>query len=147
MITDGNFKFAFWLGSVSICMTLWAFMLFQKTEFFGPLLKIFIKMVKDLAKFFVFYMIILIAFSGSANIYFYGNANFTSFWIAMQYLFQVSIGQLDFTVANTFTLVWPDFGKVYLWIYMLLMNLTLLNFIIALLTDTYGMMRTNSKAL
>jgi len=63
-------------------------------------------------------------------------------------MFAIALGQFDLTLysQNSFQ-VHPEVGTIFIWIFIIVQNITLLNFVIAILSNTYSIMLEKSEAV
>ena len=124
-------------------MSMWlrVLLIFRGSEFLGPFLKVIQKLVKNMATFFLLYMIILISFASVGNLAFFYSDNYANLFEAFITLFGSSIGSFDFKVLNTL------FGKVFLAIFLIISLIMLLNLLIAILSATYSYYETKARGL
>ncbi len=119
---------------------------FQYSEYFGPLFKIFLRMISDLFAFFLFFAGILICFAGPASLLLSNYEGFNTFPRTCQTLFASALGDFDLTEYDEPT-IRARISQAFMVVYLVVMTLTLLNFVIALLSDTYAFLKEEAKAL
>jgi hypothetical protein len=116
---------------------------FKVSRIFTPMITIIGAMVQELVKFFFLAGIIFIMFLAIGNILLYDCESFSTLENGAVFLFSAGLGVFDF--KDVFKAELPTIGYIYLTIYLLFMAMILINFIIAILTET--MMGKLSKAM
>lgn len=116
-------------------------------KFFGKFVQIVIQMAKDTIKFVVIFAICLVAFAIFGYCNFYDLEEYETFMDSLLTLYGSSLGGFDFAVFDSaqFTAVWA--GKLFMIIYLLLFTILLLNFLIAILSDTYALLMEKGRGL
>ena len=73
---------------------------------------------------------------------------FSDYISALKYLFSCSLGEFDYSIFEVEGLIISKYyGYVYLTLYLIITNITLLNFLIAVLSDIYALLQQNSNTL
>ena len=122
--------------------------MFQASPTFGKLVEIIINMLSEIGKFMVILIIILAAFSSAGRILFFDVSKFQSDTDSMIYLISAALGNFDYSIFDN-----PDYylskynGYIYQTLYLIVISITLLNFLIAILADIYTTLYTQSKGL
>jgi hypothetical protein len=62
-------------------------------------------------------------------------------------MFSMSLGDYDFTEFDDLLFIPPWSAQLFILIFMVIMNITLLNFVIAILSNTYAVMTERSSAI
>lgn len=121
---------------------------FKVNSFVGPILNIIQSMLKEILKFIIIYIIILIIFASSSRLFFVRVKGYQTNTEAILTLFSASLGSYNFSAFTGEGMVLsPSFGYYFLIIYLIVTNVVLLNFIIAILSNTYNNLSGISKAL
>jgi hypothetical protein len=104
----------------------------------GVFVQIIGRMVKNCFRFlFVFFMFILF-YAGVGFIFFHDITSFKSYEDSILTLYAYGLGGFDFGVFDEAQSTSPLFGKIYLSFYLLFSLVLLLNFLIAILSDSYA---------
>ena len=74
-------------------------------------------------------------------------SSFSSFKSSMITLFGSGLGNFDFTIFDSITNFSPVVGYIFLAIYLLTSMIMLINFLIAILSNTYGILTLQNNAL
>ena len=112
------------------------------------MLNIIKNMVQDIIKFSFIYLIILLIFGSSARIFFIKTPGFDSDSNTYITLFSATFGSFTFSNFKSDKMVLPDsYGYYFFILYLLISNIVLLNFIIAVISSTYTRLIGVSKAL
>lgn len=144
-----DYKFEY-LFSVSItCLILRIAVILQFNEKIGPLIKIVGKLGMDFFNFFLIYVILTIMFAIVGNINFMNELKiFEGFFQSFLTVIDASLGNYDFEVFhNLRNKNMVLFGEIYLITLVLIFNILLLNFIIAILSNTYNIFDNRSNGL
>jgi len=144
-----DYKFEY-LFSISItCLILRIAVVLQFNEKIGPLIKIVGKLSTDFSNFFLIYVILTIMFAIVGNINFMNELEiFEGFFQSFLTVIDASLGNYDFGVFHG--LINQNmvlFGEIYLMCLVLIFNILLLNFIIAILSNTYNIFDNRSNGL
>ena len=115
-------------------MSMWlrVLLIFRGSEFLGPFLKVIQKLVRNMASFFLLYLIILISFASVGNLAFFYSEGYGNLFNAIVTLFGSSIGEFNFNLLNSI------FGKIFLAAFLIISLIMLLNLLIAILSTTYS---------
>lgn len=119
----------------------------QMSRVFGPMVKILGNMLIDLLIFILLYALIFLIFTCAAQLLFHDLDSYDSFFKAAVTLYSASLGNFDYTAfedQDTFTYY---VGHIYLTIYLVVSMITLLNFLIAILSNTYALLTEQKNAL
>eukprot|EP00354_Favella_ehrenbergii_P008633 CAMPEP_0170450744 /NCGR_PEP_ID=MMETSP0123-20130129/178_1 /TAXON_ID=182087 /ORGANISM="Favella ehrenbergii, Strain Fehren 1" /LENGTH=225 /DNA_ID=CAMNT_0010712127 /DNA_START=1546 /DNA_END=2223 /DNA_ORIENTATION=+ len=109
----------------------------QLTRLFGPMLRIIINMFGDIGKFMFIYTVVLCIFASISSLLFGELSKFAGFWSVFMVMFDAGFGNYD--LFEDFS----DFGIIAVIINCIL----LLNFVIAMLADTYAKLSSQSLGL
>ena len=114
---------------------------------FGKFVQIIIQMAKDTVKFIVIFAICLVAFAIFGFCSFYDLEPYKTFTDSVLTLYGSSLGDFDFSIFDEgqHTVAWG--GKVFMILYLLLFTILLLNFLIAILSDTYALLMEKGRGL
>lgn len=115
------------------------------SELLTPLLKILYQMVYDLLRFFALTFICFFMFVFSFTVFFIDLPVYSNLWSTTIHLFESMLGNSDFTVFDTLARPWV--GKLAYIGYLLFMSITLLNFVIAIISETYDNFRHLKQSL
>lgn len=121
---------------------------FRVNSFIGPMIKIIENMLFEIIKFIIIYGLILIVFASSGYLFFIRVEGYSTITDAFISLLSASLGSFDFTPFESKDMVLStSFGYYFLILYLVISNIVLLNFIIAILANTYNKLIGVSKAL
>ena len=122
--------------------------LFKVNSFVGPMLNIIQNMLYDVLKFIFIYLLILVIFAAAGRLMFNQIDQFNSDKDTFTYLISASFGEFEFDKFDSKAMtVSKNFGYIYLITYLIISNIVLLNFVIAILSSTYSRLISVSKAL
>ena len=148
ILAESNLKFNFWLGVIVAVQWIRVFMMFQASPTFGKLVEIIINMLSEIGKFMIILIIILAAFSSAGRILFFDVSKFQSDTDSMIYLISAALGNFDYSIFdNSGYYLSKYYGYIYQTLYLIVISITLLNFLIAILADIYTTLHTQSKGL
>ena len=109
----------------------------QLTVTFGPMLRIIISMIGEVFKFLVIWIIILICMTSVATLLF-GELDAYSEFVKVAFIvFDTGLGNYDLAAFETLEMG-ELAGQVFIVLIVLINCVVLLNFIIAILADTYS---------
>ena len=147
-ITSEKFKFTYVLSFWTLIMWIRVLIIIRANKFLGPLINIFARMLQELFKFMVLYAIIFIIFLCIAVLFFADKEQYSGLWNGAQSMFEISMGQFDFSVYQTVSFqIDKEAGIIFIWIYIIIQNITLLNFVIAILSNVYEELKQKSNIL
>ena len=139
------------LGSGLIIWLQWCrvFFILQASKIFGPLIEILLNLLKELFKFIAIYGLIFAVFLSAGMVFFFNYSEFKSEnWRGLLYLFSASLGSFDFSLfTQDETYLSKQYGWIYLILFLVLTNIVLINFLIAILSNKYTEMETKKKIL
>ena len=93
------------------------------------------------------YFTIMLAFSLVGYGLFYDVAEFSTLSSSFKTMFQSSLGGFDYTIFKSAINTSPLIGRIFLSIYLLVSSIFLLDFLIAILNDTYAEYINNGEGL
>lgn len=135
------------LGFIRIIIAL------QVTETLGPIISTIIYMFSDIGVFIVIWFINLVTFSMVGVLTFNEVPALTKFQFGIIYFFEASFGNFDTTVFDVYIEDWSyrpvlrEIGIYFVLTFIFLNLLILLNFVIAMMADTYSLMTSVRKGL
>ena len=119
----------------------------QASKTFGPLIKIIQLMIKNVMQFGIILWLILLIFIVLGRVIFNKVQDFRSYEGAIKYLFNAALGNFDFETFDVYNNNYKYYGYFYLVTYIILIAITLLNFLIAILSSTYDEYRNKSTGV
>lgn len=122
---------------ISSLIWLRVIVLFKLTRFLGPLVKMIQNMIYDIGIFMILFVTQLIVFGSVGTLLFVDVSDYSNLYDACKTLFNASLGNYDFTVFADCDRG-QTFGDVYLFIFIVLNAILLLNLLIAVLSSTYA---------
>ena len=122
-----------------------AILAFSVNRFFTPLIMILGLMLTDLLKFLILLGLSFFLWCCVGNILLNEMDEYSSVGESIITLFGASLG--DFDMRSFEAIDYPIIGQLFLGLYMIFMMITLLNFIIAIMSDTYANNTENSTAI
>ena len=127
---------------------MWArFILMLKlTRAFGPMLTIIVQMMSQVIKFLFIWFVILAVLSSIASLLFGALESYSTFFKTFFIMFGTGLGNYELKVFDNESLH-PMIGKVFIVICVIINSIVFLNFIIAILADTYSKLSTKSLGL
>lgn len=123
-------------------------LIFRVNSFVGPMLNIIQSMLVEVGKFIMIYFIVVLIFESSGRILFISVDEFKSESDAWLTLFSATLGSFKFSIFESDKMhLSKEYGYYFLILYLLVTNIVLLNFIIAILSNTYTKLRDINKTL
>lgn len=107
-------------------------------KIFGPMVKTMTLMIKDVIMYLAFMSTIFFIFWWIGQLLFQEITSFDSTYSSSQYLFSALLGNMNFADFDELDDVPTEIGKLYIVIYILVCAIMLLNFLIAILTNTHS---------
>lgn len=148
ILNEKFIMFNFGLGVIISIQWIRVFMIFQASRTFGKMVEIILNMITDIGKFMVLLIILVIAFSSSGRILFFDVAKFKSDTESIIYLISAALGNFDYAIFDTSGLMLSKYyGYLYQTLFLVMVAITLLNFLVAILADTYTILQSNAKGL
>ena len=120
---------------------------FRGHRILGPLVNTFFSMLHDIAKFSLLYLIIFMIFVFVSSISMVENEGFNDVWKSIKSIFMISMGQFDFDAFTNVKMVKEWFISLFIFILIAILNITLLNFVIAILSNTYEKLQSLSLSV
>ena len=114
---------------------------------FGVLVQIIIKMLINSIKFLLIWFIFIILFAIVANVSYYDISSYSSFYDSFVSMYSSALGGFDFSAFDSSTHISYYSKKLLLAAYLLITVVMLMNFLIAILSDTYSFYLTQTKSL
>ena len=141
-----GYKIPVAIGAIILLQYLRIFIKFQGSRTFGPLIRTLISMLYQLMLFSLF-IIIMLGFIFGGRIAFVEFNQFRSFSSTALFLFDALLGNYKFSVFDNSQFGLGVYGKIYLMAYLIISNIVLLNFLIAILSDTYSHLNEKKQGL
>ena len=138
-----------WTMPAIVIWLLWikATLVLSLSKIFGPMIEMISTMIKELAIFAFLFTLIFCIFLFTGKILFFQLDDFSTFSSWSQYLFNASLGTFSFDTFNADMIVSKYVGYIFIVLFVVLMNITLLNFLIAILSGIYDILKLKSIAL
>ena len=156
-IETDSYRFDFVLASLVLVTWLKFFLTFRFTRTFGPMFKVLMEMIVDLAKFLVLWVVLILLFTCVSLVFFSQNDNFRNFEGVFMFFIQASIGSysmsvftmesesaeelgldIDQDVFDDQAKFMTNFGQYFMIVFLLINLVLMLNFVIAILSSTFG---------
>ena len=112
-------------------------LMLQLTRNFGPMLRIILSMAGEVFKFLLIWAVVLVCLTSVATLLFGELEAYRSFVETLFLVFDTGLGNYDMTSFDDLSLG-KIVGEVFLLFAVLVNCIVLLNFIIAILADTYS---------
>jgi len=120
----------------------------QMSRIFGPMVKILGNMLVDLATFLCMFLLVFLIFTCASQLLFHQIDGYGDFISCAITLYSASLGDFSFSdfdsASSSFT---KSLGYAFLVIYLTVSMITLLNFLIAILSNTYDLLTEQKNAL
>lgn len=116
-------------------------------EAFGVLVQIIIKMILNALKFLLICLLFIFLFSIVAYFTFYDLQNYGTFYDSLVSMYSSALGGFSFSDFDSATHVTYYSRKIMMFGYTAISIVMLLNFLIAILSDTYSFYLTQTRAL
>ena len=110
----------------------------QVTKTFGPMIKILGSMLVSVAIFMLLFTVLFLIFAVIGLQLFLDLDAFISIKMTWITLFSASLGNFDYTIFNSATIVPPFVGYIYLTTFLIFIAIMLLNFLVAILSNIYA---------
>ena len=107
-------------------------------EIFGALVQTVIKMFISCAKFLVLTFIFVVSFSALGHNLFNDIEEFSTIFRSFNTMYQSIFGGFDFAIYSNSSITPEYYGRLFMWVYLLGFAVLIMNFLIAILTDTYS---------
>lgn len=130
------FKMNFLLAVVAACFWFKVLMMLQLTKTFGPMIKIIVSLLKELATFTVLWVTQLFIFACIGYLVFGELFEYRDLQNTLILLLQASLGQWDLRIYDNLE-IGPMYGVGFQVVVMIINTLLFLNLVIAILTETY----------
>ena len=130
--TPVMYNYYLWLLAARI---LYQFVYFST---FAVLVQIIIKMMLNAVKFLFICLLFIIVFTTLANVSFYDISNYSTFYTSLVSTYSNGLGGFDFSSFDASTHISYYSKKVLLAAYLLITVVMLMNFLIAILSETYS---------
>jgi len=143
---NGTFHFDFLLAVTAGLFWLKVILLLNLTRTFGPLIKIITSMMKDIIIFSGLWGIQMVFFACIGILMFGELPVYESFYDTMVMLFESAIGSWDFSIYDDLS-IGKIYGEIYHIIYLMVNLILFLNLVIAILSNTFGVLEPKSLAL
>lgn len=111
--------------------------LFKVNPTLGPMLNILYRMLQAISKFLIIYGLFLLIYVSGGRLFYTNQEPFGSDTDAIVTLFSASLGSFSFDMWNDQVNLSERYNYAYLISYLIISNVILLNFIIAILTTIY----------
>ena len=112
-------------------------MILSLSKTFGPMIEIIKAMIKELMVFAVMFSLVFTMFMFTGKILFFELNEFSSFEYTAQYLFYAALGNFSFSTFDADMVVNKYVGYGFIVMYVVFTNITLLNFLIAILSVVF----------
>lgn len=142
----GEFNIMIFLAVLITAMWLRFILMLQLTFSFGPMLRIIIVMITDVTKFFMIEAVILLCLTSVSALIFGSVDSYSSFTGVFFLMFDSGLANYDLTVFSELT-IGEEYGQVFIIFIVIINAIIMLNFIIAILADTYSKYSTQSLGL
>jgi hypothetical protein len=152
---QNEYRFDYLLSFLVMATWLKLFFSFRVTKVFGPMYKILFQMVLDLLKFLSIWVFVILMFTCMTLLAFSQIETFKSFPQTLTYFIQASTGNYDLDVfmnepkddGSDEDLESAEFlsrvGSYYMLVYLLINTVLMLNFVIAILGNSYSLYAQN----
>lgn len=147
IIEDYHSEFLLVFGILISIHCIRVFVLLKVSRTFGPLGSILMIMLNQVMVFLLLDLGIVIIFWGAGMIMFYNLDEFSTGTKAMITLMSASLGNFDFKMFEQTDGNSTMYGYIFLTTYLIVSCVTLLNFLIAILTNVYDSLRSISNGL
>lgn len=134
---NNEFKIMPFLAVMVVILWLRFILMLQLTRKFGPMLRILINMVSDVLKFLLIWTLFIIMITSVASLLFGELADFKKFASVGFLMFGTGMGNYNLALYNDLSLG-KVFGEAFVIISVIINNVVLLNFVIAIQADTYS---------
>jgi hypothetical protein len=132
--------------SISTLLWLRVIILFKLTRFLGPLVQMIQNMILDIMLFMVLFIVQLIVFATIGNILFIEIDEYRDLYTSCKTLFDASLGNYSFALLEN-NGKGEVVGDAFLFVFIILNAILLLNLLIAILSSTYAMLEDKKIVL
>ena len=147
MNTDANFNIKIVLALLIALQYARFIIALQVSRTFGPMVKILTSMIINLILFIVLFCAVFFIFAGSGLLLFQELSGYNDMYISCSTLFSSALGNFDYTIYNSLTDVSPRLGYTFLTLFLITISIMLLNFLIAILSNTYSILNNVKNGL
>lgn len=114
-------------------------MMLQLTVTFGPMLRIIIAMIGEVVKFLIIWLLVLFTLASCISLLFGSLDAYSDFYSALVIMFGTGLAEYDLSVFDDLPSEKAKLvGKSFITGSLIINSVVLLNFVIAILADTYG---------
>ena len=110
----------------------------------GALIRMIFKMIDGTKVFFGVLCMVVLAFASSFTVLFKDTENYSTFWRSVMSVFGLLVGNFSIEEINDSSL--PFLANILLLIFLLFVSITVLNLMIAMVSDKYDEVTNNSQA-
>ena len=121
-------------------------LMLQLTRQFGPMLRIIIVMITDVSKFLFIWAVVLFCVTSVASLLFGSLPEYKDFMSVFFLTFGTGLGNYDLTVFESLD-IGEEWGQIFIICIVIINSIILVNFIIAILADTYSKFMSQSLGL
>ena len=121
--------------------------LFKVNPTLGPMLNILYKMLQAITKFLLIYGMFLLIYVSGGRLFYTNQDGFKTETEAVVTLFSASLGSFSFKMWDENVQLATRYNYLYLLSFLIISNVILLNFIIAILTTIYDEVKQRSKLI
>ena len=142
----GDFKMLPFLAAMVVFLWLRFLLMLQLTKTFGPMLRILISMFTEVFKFIFIWLIVIICFTSVASLLFGELVAYRNFTEVIFTVFSSALGNYEFSDFADLSMG-MIVGEIFIVIVVLVQNIVLLNFVIAIQADTYTKLTSESLGI
>mmetsp|Transcript_564 Transcript_564/g.915 ORF Transcript_564/g.915 Transcript_564/m.915 type:complete len:236 (+) Transcript_564:879-1586(+) len=121
-------------------------LMMQLTKTFGPMLRILISMAGEVIKFIFIWVVVIVCLTSVSSLLFGELAEYSQFIEVIFTTFGASMGNYDLTVFTNLS-IGTVIGEVFVVVVVIINNVVLLNFVIAIQADTYSKFTNESLGI
>jgi len=143
----GDFNMLQFLAAIIFFMWSRFILQMQLTRTFGPMLRIIIVMVGDVFKFLTIWSVLLALLASVSSLLFGSLPKYSEFKNVLFMMFGTGLGTYDLADFTKLDTGPPESGEILTILAVIINNVVLLNFIVAILADTYSKLSTSSLGL
>ena len=144
--SNSDFKINLFLVVISFVVWVRFLLMLQLTKVFGPMLRIIIVMIGEVFKFLFIWIIILLTLTSISQLLFGELEAYQDYFTVSLTTFGTALANYDFSDFDDLDLG-PMVGKIFVVFSLIINAVVLLNFIIAILADTYSNLMSNKLGL
>ena len=147
MQDDNDFNIKFVLAILLAIQYIRLVLALQVSRTFGPMVKILTSMIVDVAIFLFLFVAMFFIFAGAGELLFEELDEYKDIVESLKTLFSSCLGEFEYETYDELKSVNPHVGYVFITVFLIIISIMLLNFLIAILSNTYELLNDVKNGL